>query len=351
MTISLLPGPSEITRATLENLQEIAESGILSESHRSQAFKDVCQSAVDGLKRSMRIPADYSVLFTSSATTAMAVTLRSLVAQHCHHFVHGAFAARFHSMALRMGLKATVTDAEPSRALDWRQTELLPACELVALTHNETSTGSMWPTQEMAQLRARYPAPLLAIDATSSFGAMAMDWTLADLWFCSVQKCLGLPAGLGILVVGPRALAVAGHLRDLHLPHGACPQESLSEMAERMEQSQTFETPNVLAIALLARQMDSWDLDRIEKTTRAKVEILTAGARGSEPYVEDPPWRSLTVQNLRFPDPERKIQKALDAGFLLGKGYGRLAGSCLRIANFPASTEEQYRELKGILEG
>ncbi len=349
MSISFLPGPSQVTPATLDHLREIAASGLLSQSHRSRAVQAVCRSAVEGLEQAMGIPGTYQVVFTSSATAAMTVVLRSLVRRRCHHFVHGAFGARFHAMAIRLGLRATVTDAPPTRALDWRQAGLDPACELLALTHNETSTGSMWPDQEMAALRAEYPAPLLVVDATSSLGAMAMDWHLADLWFCSVQKCLGLPAGLGILVAGPRAIALADHLREPALPHGPCPQESLSEMAVRMKDAQTFETPNVLAIALLARQMESWNLEAVERLAREKAEILSGASPGSGPYIEDAAWRSLTIQNLCFDDPERVRQKAEEAGFLLGKGYGRLADRCLRIANFPATTAEQYRELVRVL--
>lgn len=345
MSISFLPGPSEITEKTLANLQEIARSGLLSESHRSPVFKQICMSAVQGIQRNMRIPGDYRVVFTSSATAAMSVCLRSLVRRCSHHFVHGAFGARFHSMALRLGLTARVTDGDPAQALDWQSAELSPGCELMALTHNETSMGSMWPHAEMAHLRARYPDPLLVIDVTSSFGAMTMDWSMADLWFCSVQKCLGLPAGLGILVVGPRALAVAGHLLELDLPHRPGPQESLSEMSQRMEEGQTFETPNVLAIALLARQMEVWDLDRIEEAIREKASMLDRLAPGAVPYMEDPAWQSLTVQNLRCSDPERLRERAAAKGFLIGKGYGTQARSCVRIANFPATTCHQYEAL------
>jgi phosphoserine aminotransferase len=343
--ISLLPGPSQITSETLHNLQAIATSGILSLSHRGPEVQSVCRSAIADLARSMRIPADYRILFTNSATAAMGVTLRSLVRKNCHHFVHGAFGARFHALALGLGLRATVTDADPHLALDWRPAQIDDHCELLALTHNETSTGSMWPTTEMIDLRAAYPSPLLVVDVTSSFGALAMDWSLADLWFCSVQKCLGLPAGLGILIAGPRALAVAGHLHELELPHRALPQESLSEMAQRMEDAQTFETPNVLAIALLARQMETWDLEQIEIETRNKASLLAAASLGLGPFVEDADWRSLTVQNLRFSEPDQMRQKAEAGGFLIGKGYGRLADTCLRIANFPASTVRQYQAL------
>ena len=350
MTISLLPGPSEVTEATLRKMAEIASSGILARSHRDEEFRSLCRSAVDGLRRNMRIPPGHRIVFTSSATAAMGVALRSLVGKQCHHFVHGAFGARFHAMALGLGLRATVTDADPAQALDWRQADISDSCELLALTHNETSTGSMWPATEIAELRNTWPSPLLVVDVTSSFGAMTMDWAVADLWFCSVQKCLGLPAGLGILIAGPRALAVAGHLRDLSLPHRPLPMESLSEMVQRMEEWQTFETPNVLAIALLARQMEDWDLDRIEGTIREKALLLEEASPGLGAYVEAPAWRSLTVHNLRFEDPDSMRRKAEAGGFLIGKGYGRLAESCVRIANFPASTVEQYRALLGILE-
>lgn len=50
------------------------------------------------------------------------------------------------------------------------------------------------------------------MDATSTMGGINLPWLEADVWFASVQKCLGIPAGLGVLICSPKALERATQL-------------------------------------------------------------------------------------------------------------------------------------------
>jgi Phosphoserine aminotransferase len=54
---------------------------------------------------------------------------------------------------------------------------------------------------------------LLGVDVTSSMGAVEYNFSVADAWFFSVQKAFGMPAGLGILIVGPKILEKAKNAR------------------------------------------------------------------------------------------------------------------------------------------
>src|SRR6185295_7372512 len=208
-TISLNPGPSQLSAATIADIAEIAASGLLSKSHRGDAFVEVSRAAFGGLREKLAIPADYRVLYQPSATAAMDTILRNCVASQSLHFVHGAFSKRFHKSAVEIGIDAVASTSEGGRAVSWRKATIHAGTELIAVTHNETATGLMWPDDELTALRAAHPEPLLAVDVTSSFGGMAMRWTDADVWFGSVQKCLGLPSGMGYVVAGPRAMESA----------------------------------------------------------------------------------------------------------------------------------------------
>jgi phosphoserine aminotransferase len=305
---------------------------------------EVARAAFSGLKEKLAIPADHVVLYQPSATAAMDAILRNCVARRSFHFVHGAFSRRFHTSGEEIGLDAVAAESEGGRAIPWRDANIPPGTELVAVTHNETATGLMWPGEELSALRAAHPEPLLAVDVTSSFGAMAMRWTDADVWFGSVQKCLGLPAGMGYLVVGPRAMAAARRLAPK-----VSAWQSFAAMEEKMRSWQTIATPNVLAIALLARQMKRWDLARIERETREKAALLYRAEVGWTPYVEDAAWRSVTVACFRVEDPKRRIEKAAAAGFLLGSGYGELKASTVRVANFPAVAKGALERLLAAL--
>jgi phosphoserine aminotransferase len=56
---------------------------------------------------------------------------------------------------------------------------------------------------------SKIPDALIAVDATSSMAGVELDWQSADIWFASVQKCFGLPAGMAVMVCSPRALQYA----------------------------------------------------------------------------------------------------------------------------------------------
>jgi phosphoserine aminotransferase len=341
--ISLNPGPSELSDETLADLREIAASGLLSLSHRGAAFVEVLRAAFGGLAERMALPPDYRVLYQPSATAAMDTVLRN-VASKSFHFVHGAFSKRFHASAREIGIDAGSLVSDGHHGVPWRDGSLPAGTDLVAVTQNETATGQMWPADELGALRAAFPEPLLCVDVTSSFGAIAMRWTDADLWFGSVQKVLGLPAGMGYLVAGPRALAAAKRPG-----RRVAAWQDLPTMADKMEAWQTVETPNVLAIALLGRQMARWDLGRIERETRAKADLLYGADLPWTPHVEDASWRSTTVLCFRVDEPRRWAQRAEAAGFLLGSGYGDLKPTTVRVANFPAVPEAAMRRLVATL--
>jgi phosphoserine aminotransferase len=348
-TISFNVGPSQLSPEVLQDIQEIGASGILMESHRGPVIRDLLTSAVEKLGVALGLPADYTVFFQPSASAAMETVLRNCVRRESFHFVNGAFAQRFAETATRTGLQAGRYETEWDQ--DFRPTEAdVPAtAELLTLTHAETSTGRMWPAEEISALRARFPGPLLAVDATSTFGALQSRWTDADVWLGSVQKCLGLPSGLGYLIVSPRILERAAQLGD---ERNVASWQDLLVMKARHEAGETVETPNIFGIALLEKQAPRIDLARWAAETKTKADLVRRYMGDERFYVTDPAWRSWTVHNLRTNEPEKWKQAALAAGAVLGAGYGPLKTSCVRIATFPAvsvaETEKMLRALAAV---
>lgn len=342
--VSFNPGPSQLSAATIADIAEIAASGVISTYHRSDEFVELARAAFGGLRAKLAIPADYRILYQSSATGAMDTILRNCVASRSFHFVHGWFGKRFHAAAEAIGLAAVAGESPRCDAVPWRDAAVPADTELVAVTHNETSTGLMWPADELSALRAAHAEPLLAVDVTSSFAGMALRWTDADLWFGSVQKCLGLPSGMGYLVAGPRAFESAKRVAAR-----LSVWQRLDAMAEKMDAWFTVETPNVLAIALLGRQMARWDLARIERETREKAALLYGAPLPWTPYIEDPAWRSITVGCFRVDEPKTWIEKAKAAGFTLAAGYGDMKPTTVRVANFPAIRADDLRRLVAAL--
>jgi phosphoserine aminotransferase len=334
-------GPSEVSAEVRRDIAELSTSGLLSESHRGPAVQGELKQTTANLRAAMGVPADYAVLFQPSATAAMELILRNTVRARSFHFVDGAFSGRFASTADQIGIGATVHEHPWDEAGVPEEAEIDDAVELISLAHNETSTGQMWPWEAIRALRERHPAPLLSIDVTSTFGAVAMDWTLADFWFFSVQKCMGLPAGLGVLIASPRAVARARELGPLRQVAGW---QDLPGLAERIKVGETVETPNVLGIALLGRQLARWDLARIDAETHAKAACVAQAVPDEAYFIRDAAWRSVTTHNLQFADVAAVKARALEAGFTLGAGYGPLRETCLRVATFPSVTVAQVQK-------
>jgi phosphoserine aminotransferase len=226
--------------------------------------------------------------------------------------------------------------------------------ELLSVTHNETSTGMLWPAGALAELRARLeaerPDTLLAVDATSSLGGVPVDFRVADIWFASVQKALGLPAGLALVIAGPRALERA---RRRGADRRVAPWQDLPVMAEKAETGQTFDTPNVLGLALLGRAMEGYDGTRAAghccELTGMVNDAVASGRLAAEFFVEDEAWRSATVHNLVVTEPAAMIARARGAGLVVGSGYRDLKDRCIRIATFPAHRTAHLAALLDVL--
>ncbi len=344
--VSLAIGPSEISDAVKCDLADIAARGLLSESHRGPVVKAAFKQAVCNLRDALRLPEAYGICFQPSATAAMELVLRNLVAERSFHFVQGAFAGRFAATADQIGLAPEcyerAWDASPAPG----EAEVPAGTELIAITPNETSTGRRWPWEAVRAVRARHPEPLLALDVTSLMGAVLVDWHLADVWFCSVQKCLGLPAGLGIVVAGPRTLEKARRLGGARRVAGW---QDLPGLVEQLTSGQTPETPNVLAVALLGRQMARWDLNAIDASTRRKARIVAEAIGDEAFFVRDPAWRSLTTHAIQVGDAAAWMARAAAAGYAISPGYGPLKGKGVRIATFPSVTEAQIAEAMSVL--
>lgn len=346
--VSFNIGPSEVSDAVRQDLVELAGSDLLCESHRGPVIQGVLKNAVANLRAAMRIPDEYAVVFQPSATACMEVICRNVVETRSFHFVHGAFSGRMAATAEQVGLAPTVHETPWDETTHPETAQIDDTAELISLAHNETSTGLQWPWHEIRALRDAHPQPMLAIDVTSSFGAMTMDWTLGDFWFFSIQKCLGLPAGLGVLLASPRAIERA---REIGAQRRVAGWQDLVGMAERIKVGETQETPNALGIELLSRQMARWDIDAVESRTRAKAGAVADAMPDEAFFIRDPDWRSLTAHCLQVPDPAGVKARALERGFVIGSGYGPLKPTCIRLATFPSVTVAQVVEVLDLIRG
>ena len=218
--------------------------------------------------------------------------------------------------------------------------------ELICITQNETSNGTQIKEHTILNLFNRYRDQLIAVDATSSMAGLNLKYIKADIWFASVQKCFGLPAGLGVLVCSPRAVFRAKEINEKgHY-------NSLVTLYEKMLNFQTSITPNVLGIYLLNKVMEQREaIKTIDQHLLRRAQDLYQFFEEFTDFtllVTNPELRSPTVIALQGKEKvvDEVKKQALRHDILLGNGYGAWAKNTFRIANFPAHTDEELDLLK-----
>ena len=348
--ISFYPGPSKVWNQLPQYMQEAWQEGILSINHRSPEFVAISRETIKLLHDRLHIPEEYTIFFTSSATECWEIIAQSVLGTaKSLHLYNGAFGEKWQEYTHKLTKHAQAQLFLAEELPDARQLQSEKDTLLLALTQNETSNGTALPPAFLQEIRKLYPDLLIAVDATSSMAGVELDFSAADIWFASVQKCFGLPAGLALMVCSPRALTRAKELNErLHY-------NSLLFMQEKIAEAQTTYTPNVLGIYLLMRSLQ--DRPSITPTATLLRERYQRWVEFFANYplfqllIDNSATRSQTVLTLQGkPEEVAKLKKAAKAaGLYIGNGYGRWKESSFRIANFPAITEEEISQLERFL--
>jgi phosphoserine aminotransferase len=346
--VTFFPGPSQVYPQIETFLADAFTGGILTMSHRSPAFDQMSKETMDLLRSKLAIPDDYAVVFTSSATECWEISAQSLTRKQSVHFSSGSFGDKWFQYAQSLHPDSRKIPMSLQVDLYPESLDVLSADELICLTQNETSNGTQIGFQTLSGIRGAYPDRLLALDCTSSMAGIALPFSLGDIWFASVQKCFGLPAGLGLMVLSPAAIERAKEIGEKRHYN------SLLILLEHMEKYQTSCTPNVLGIYLLNRVLQI--VPRIEVTDtllrQRQADYLHAlQGPNLQPLISNAHVRSTTVIAVKS-DPEYIAALKTEAkaeGFLLGSGYGKWKADTFRIANFPAYSQKEIDPLLAFL--
>lgn len=347
--ISFYPGPSRVHDEIPDYVKDAFKAGILSVNHRSEEFMQLSEKTIALLKDKLEIPKDYTIFYTSSATECWEIIAQSLIDKTSYHFFNGSFGKKWFEYTRRLRAGAKATEFGLNEQLVPEKIRAGKKAGVICITQNETSNGTQVTGSTLAGIRERYPQHLIAVDATSSMGGIALDFQYGDVWFASVQKCFGLPAGLGIMACSPAAMSRAKEIGE------GSHYNSMTFMASMMEKWQTPFTPNVLNIYLLCRvleasrpirAMNARTIDRYSMWVRYFKEKKTL-----RHLVDNEEVRSFTVVPVHATEDLITTVKsrARRHGFLLGEGYGELKPSTFRIANFPAIRKKEIRALMKFL--
>jgi len=350
-------GPSKVRPEQLSGLLEVSTT-YLGTSHRQKPVKAVVGRVRAGLRELFSLPDGYEVALGNGGTTAFwdAATF-GLIESQSQHLTFGEFSSKFATAA-----KAAPHLKDPEVIESAPGTHPLPvanpAVDLYALTHNETSTGVAMDIRRPAG--ATLPEDgggLVAVDATSGAGGLRVDPTEFDAYYLAPQKCFASDGGLWLALLSPAAqdrierIAASGRWVPASI--------DLKIALDNSKQDQTYNTPALVTLYLLAEQLDwmlengglEWTTGRCDRSS----EILYTWAEQSDfarPFVDHPAHRSHVVGTVDFVDDvdASAVAKVLRAnGVVDTEPYRKLGRNQLRVAMFPAIDPDDVAALCGCI--
>jgi phosphoserine aminotransferase len=353
-------GPSRVRPAQLEHLAD-AGRAVMGTSHRQKPVRELVGRVRVGLGDLFDLPEGYEVALGNGGTTAFwDAATAGLVRSRALHLTYGEFSAKFATatrgapfLADPIVVQAPAGDAPAPRSD--------PSADVVAWAHNETSTGVMVPVTRPAEATADQ---LVLIDATSGAGGLPVDVGQADVYYFAPQKGFASDGGLWLALLSPAALArieVIDRDRPTTGPERWIPEFlSLTTALENSRKDQTYNTPAIATLFLLADQLD-WMLEHggldamVARTTASSAHLYGWAEAHSlaTPFVSDPAKRSLVVGTIDF---DNEVDAAELAATLRANGivdvepYRKLGRNQLRVAMFPATDPADVQALTASID-
>ena len=332
-------GPSKVRP---EGLARLAASGdLIGTSHRQAPVRDLVQGVREGLDRLFALPDGYEIVLGNGGATAFWESACAwLVRERSLHLTYGEFSQKFANATAAAPFLGdpVVVAAAPGDA----PTPVAEAgVDAIAWAHNETSTGVMVPVARPADSGEA----LVLIDATSGAAGLPLDAAAADVYYFAPQKGFGSDGGLWLAAMSPAAIARVEELdgaADRWQPEFL----SLAVALENSRKQQTYNTPALATLILLAEQIEwmnaNGGLDWCVGRTTDSSSRLYDWAEATDfatPFVAEEAKRSLVVGTIDFADgvDAAAIAKALRAnGIVDTEPYRKLGRNQLRIGMFPA---------------
>jgi phosphoserine aminotransferase len=333
-------GPTKIRPEQLAALTGPG-AAYLGTSHRQPPVRSLVQRIRGGLAELFGLPADYTVALGNGGTSAFwEMAAFGLIREHSQHLSFGEFSAKFAALAARAPWLSEPSVLEsPPGSHPVPQAD--PRVDSYALTHNETSTGVAMPVRRVP---GADPGALLLVDATSAAAGLPVRADEFDAYYFAPQKGLGSDGGLWLALMSPAAvervheIAASGR----YIPDFL----SLRIALENSAKDQTYNTPAVVTLFLLAEQIDwmlghgglSWTTAR---TARSAAILYTWAEKAAfaDPFVADPAQRSQVVGTIDITgglsaDDMAAVLRA--NGIVDTESYRKLGRNQLRIGMFPS---------------
>ncbi|MHA1378161.1 MAG: pyridoxal-phosphate-dependent aminotransferase family protein [Candidatus Helarchaeota archaeon] len=293
--------------------------------------------------------------FTGSSTSAMDSAIANTVSrgEKVLNIVQGKFSERWLEITKAYGGEPIILDIDWGKAVRGENiAEVLEKhkdIKFVTIVHNETSTGILNPAEEIGKVVREYDR-ILIVDAVTSVGG---DYVFPDKWNFDIlvtgsQKCIGIPPGLGMIMVGQRAWDVI-ESRDF------IPSYYVNLLKYRENHIPfTPSIPHIYALNETLKLINEEGFENRVKRHRHMARATRSGIKAMGlPLFADEKFASNTVTAVKYPNEINDIEfrKILqEKGVLVAGGQGKVKGKIFRIAHMNVVTEREILETLSLIE-
>ncbi len=307
--------------------------------HRTQEFRSVYQSALNGLKEVLATSSDV-LCFAASGTGAMDASVSNLFSRGDKVIIcsAGKFGERWIEIAKAYGLEAVVLKEEYGQVVSPERVRQAfaqqPDTKAVFVTASETSTSAQHDVRAMGEF-IRGTSAIFIVDAITAMGTMPLDidaWGL-DLVVGGSQKAFMIPPGLAFLTVSPKAWKM---VETATLPHYYFDLKKEKKNGDMGESSWTPATSLILALDEALKYIRGIGMSKVIENAQllATATRAAAEALGLEVFASSP---GSSVTALRAPGgiDSGVIVKQFKSRFgaIIANGQGSMQGQIFRIAH------------------
>ena len=324
--------------------------------HRSPEFVELYQSIQPDLQK-LLYTEDPVFISTSSAWGVMEGSLRNVVKKGVLNCMSGAFSDKWFDVSKRCGKHAKPLQKEWGVAIkpeDIRRELSTGEFDAITLIHNETSTGTMNPLEEIMEVLKEFPDVISIVDTVSSFTVLPIkkDELGVDVILTGSQKALALPPGMALLSVSERALDRAKELDDRGYYF------DFHEFKKNHDKGMTPSTPVISHIYALKQQVAQINAEGLENRYQRHRHLNGIvhewlNEKGLKLFAEEG-YASVSLScvandgSLDIPAMNTYLRENCNAQ--MDQGYGKIKGKTFRINNMGNETEESIREYLGMLD-
>jgi len=329
-------GPSLIPVEFIQNLEKTG-ANLLGTSHRQMPVRDLVKEVQLGFRQFFNLPDDYEIVIGNGGASFLFDMIGlGLVEKKSAHFCCGEFSKKWYLAHLNIPwIETELIEVPFGQGLNPRD---ISDADMICTTLNETSTGVM--INDIPDLSKT--DKLLAVDATSGGGQIAIDINKVDVFFLSPQKVLASEGGTYVAILSPKAISRIEKVAKLnrYIPNIM----DWSASLENAKKNQTLNTPSITSIFFLNEQlkrMNKLGFDEVEKLAIKKADFIYSWAQNHKylsPYITESSFRSHTVAVINVDNKFdanliTKELAALNFAYDIG-GYRKLGLNQFRIGLF-----------------